>query len=381
MTNTPDPQADERRDRYAQALREAGDTAYGNSPFYEAITNAVIAVADAEQAELRRERDLAIAHDRQPYPTAWAYEQACKALHRKTDLLDRVRAVAEAWARPTMSEPSRVAGQHLLRVLDGDAVPAVEATTRAALREQIAETLARADGWEYGSGLGLRDMAPSTVEHYDKLADAVLAVLSPATDRAALVQRVAAALTEHDLVHLADPDLPDEYACCAEAVLAVLHAPADRAALSAGQREMLGYALDLVEQRNFSRSGRLTDDDRVVLAGLRRMADEAQPAETHLPTEPFAGDTRRCFACGHTMDSHIRVNGEIACAFEDCTDPTAERPVVGEQPDTQTQTPAVPCSAVALRVHHAPHGWEPQPGMDPVRCNGYPERGPFGSPS
>ena len=29
--------------------------------------------------ELERERDLAIAHDTQPYPTAWAYEQVCKA--------------------------------------------------------------------------------------------------------------------------------------------------------------------------------------------------------------------------------------------------------------------------------------------------------------
>jgi hypothetical protein len=27
---------------------------------------------------LARERDLAVAHDRQPYPTAWAYEQVCK---------------------------------------------------------------------------------------------------------------------------------------------------------------------------------------------------------------------------------------------------------------------------------------------------------------
>jgi hypothetical protein len=49
-----------------------------------------MAVADAEQAELRRERDLAVAHDRQPYPTAWAYEQACKALHRKEAAIDRV---------------------------------------------------------------------------------------------------------------------------------------------------------------------------------------------------------------------------------------------------------------------------------------------------
>ncbi|GGV46090.1 hypothetical protein [Streptomyces spectabilis] len=43
----------ERRDRYATAIRQAGDTAYGNRPFYEAITDAVIAVADAEQAGLR----------------------------------------------------------------------------------------------------------------------------------------------------------------------------------------------------------------------------------------------------------------------------------------------------------------------------------------
>ena len=34
------------------------------------------AVRRAEEAEA--ERDLAIAHDRQPYPTAWAYEQVCR---------------------------------------------------------------------------------------------------------------------------------------------------------------------------------------------------------------------------------------------------------------------------------------------------------------
>ena len=31
-------------------------------------------------AACEKERDEAIAHDRQPYPTAWAYEQVCKAL-------------------------------------------------------------------------------------------------------------------------------------------------------------------------------------------------------------------------------------------------------------------------------------------------------------
>jgi hypothetical protein len=33
--------------------------------------------------ELTKQRDLAIAHDRQPYPTADAYEKVCAALHKK----------------------------------------------------------------------------------------------------------------------------------------------------------------------------------------------------------------------------------------------------------------------------------------------------------
>jgi len=37
----------------------------------------------AEVEQLTTERDLAIAHDRQPYPTAQAYEKTCEALHKK----------------------------------------------------------------------------------------------------------------------------------------------------------------------------------------------------------------------------------------------------------------------------------------------------------
>lgn len=48
---------EERRNRYADAVRTAGDTAYGNRPFYEAITDAVIAIADTELAA-RRAADL-----------------------------------------------------------------------------------------------------------------------------------------------------------------------------------------------------------------------------------------------------------------------------------------------------------------------------------
>jgi hypothetical protein len=43
-------------------------------------------------AQLRRERDLAIAHDRQPYPTTWAYQQACAALEKHRQRADDAEA-------------------------------------------------------------------------------------------------------------------------------------------------------------------------------------------------------------------------------------------------------------------------------------------------
>jgi hypothetical protein len=56
-------------------------------------------------------------------------------------------------------------------------------------------------------------------------------VAAPPTGQTELVKRVAAALTEHGMVHLNDPVLTNEYDCCAEAALAVLPAPVDRAAV------------------------------------------------------------------------------------------------------------------------------------------------------
>jgi len=35
--------------------------------------------------ECERDRDLAIAHDSQDYPTVFAYEQVCKTLHKKEE--------------------------------------------------------------------------------------------------------------------------------------------------------------------------------------------------------------------------------------------------------------------------------------------------------
>jgi len=50
----------------------------------------------------------------------------------------------------------------------------------------------------------------------------------------------------------------------------------------------------------------------------------------------------------------------------------AAAPAVSSRPGTEQEArPAIPCNAAHLRVHHAPHGWEPQPGMDPVHCPGF----------
>lgn len=42
--------------------------------------------------QLQRERDLAVAHDTQPYPTAWAYEQTCKVLNEKREQIKLLTA-------------------------------------------------------------------------------------------------------------------------------------------------------------------------------------------------------------------------------------------------------------------------------------------------
>lgn len=44
---------------------------------------AQLTALEAENAELKQERDLAVAHDRQPYPTADAYEKVCAANEKK----------------------------------------------------------------------------------------------------------------------------------------------------------------------------------------------------------------------------------------------------------------------------------------------------------
>lgn len=43
---------------------------------------------EGENKGLKRDLELAIAHDRQPYPTAWAYEQACRVSESRRVLIN-----------------------------------------------------------------------------------------------------------------------------------------------------------------------------------------------------------------------------------------------------------------------------------------------------
>lgn len=82
------------RQRAAAALAERDD-ARGEAATLRAELARFKGDPDQVRAELAKaieERDLAIAHDRQPYPTADAYERACAALERHRERADKAEA-------------------------------------------------------------------------------------------------------------------------------------------------------------------------------------------------------------------------------------------------------------------------------------------------
>lgn len=141
---------------------------------------------DAEIARLTRERDLAVAHDRQPYPTAWAYEQACKALeaHRQRAELaeaerdrlkvahERARKEAINWAGiPEDTDPPdhddeqwRESGRIMLGLLNLDDAAGIIAE-RDRLREQITNLRRTAQVW-----IDIRPEHPTPTREADGLA-------------------------------------------------------------------------------------------------------------------------------------------------------------------------------------------------------------------
>lgn len=65
----------------------------------------------AQLAAAVEERDLAIAHDRQPYPTAWAYEQACAALDAHRERADAAEAERDQ-LRAQLAEQQQLAATY-----------------------------------------------------------------------------------------------------------------------------------------------------------------------------------------------------------------------------------------------------------------------------
>jgi hypothetical protein len=278
----PPTQADEeRRERYATAISKWHRD--WEQPLYTQGADAVIAVADAEQAELRRERDLAIAHDRQPYPTAWAYEQACKALRTHRERADAAEAVlarigqmADVWER---------------RLPEVIRTPAVVSAIRAALEPA-------------GSRL-VEALQPET----------------QAADRDALIAEL---LPVWEAVY--EPGNVSDY--------------------------LIGYA---------------NDRDAATGAAEAWMRSQAE-VTGRLEWTPW-GDA----PMPDGYDAWFELVERHVDGIDTGPGIIVRRriePAVGEQPDTQARDVVVGCGLRTLRRDHAPHDWEPQPGLT-VHCPGH----------
>jgi len=307
--------------------------------------------------------------------------------------------------------------EHLARVLP--AVPSAAASpTQAALRDRIAEALAAKFTRDGGVTEGMRVLDDSDLPvprrpRPTEVADAVLAVLPEPTDRYPTAWRSARsraqAYGEGILLHVAQRDFwqmaaEQNYAAgeahrlaLSEALGLGTGAPWDaireqaaavpsaaettnRAALSDADRQFLTFALDLAFDRMVSDDG-FTDEDEAALEKLRRLAAEEQPAETQ--------DSLPCWLYQRFMPDGVgweNLDADDRSYWEHHARAVrravarggfkAERPAVAEQPDTQTREAVEPprvvrCSRAILSRPHEPHGWLPQPGMDPVDCPGH----------
>jgi hypothetical protein len=157
---------------------------------------------------------------------------------------------------------------------------------------------------------------------------AASAGVSPATDPTALRDRIAHALGREDAINAGyDHGFASRYGVDSEtdgfvdAVLSVLPASVDRA-------DALRWAADFAESlRQFERC-----------TGPRRAAQTSENVGI------------------------LRVAAELRRVAAETRNTT--------ETDDEAQA-AVQCTASVLRKPHGPHGWEPQPGMTPVRCPGF----------
>ncbi len=89
----------------------------------------------AQLAEALRERDEAIAHDRQPYPTAAAYEAVCESLHRReAQVAALVEALRDALLLPGFQSDIIKA---VARIIDNSDLSAAEAHDAEVARRAV----------------------------------------------------------------------------------------------------------------------------------------------------------------------------------------------------------------------------------------------------
>ncbi len=96
--------------RYGGGPCDCGTDLASSGPAGEIASNVLesLKAKDVLIRKLESERDLAIAHDTQPYPTAWAYEQTCKALHAQRERAEKAERECEAQkARAMRAEAER----------------------------------------------------------------------------------------------------------------------------------------------------------------------------------------------------------------------------------------------------------------------------------
>ncbi|MFF8447901.1 hypothetical protein ACF06Q_09390 [Streptomyces leeuwenhoekii] len=196
------------------------------------------------------------------------------------------------WCADRPMIPRSLMDEHVARLhpevqtIDAAADPAVQApaTDRAALRDRIAQALVR---YDWNAGLSGRD-TPS--EHHYGEADAVLAVLPPTVDQATVLREAADELgrmdydtdsrdygydTYRDAWNGGVMDSAEKLRRMADEAQPA-ETDAETATLSPAERTMLTYALDQAQEHIWSRDG-FTDEDQAALDSLRRLAAE-QPA-------------------------------------------------------------------------------------------------------
>jgi hypothetical protein len=203
------------------------------------LLNGHIMALFGELHDVTEQRDLAIAHDRQPYPTAAAYEAVCATLERKRRALDAARAeLAQVTGR---LRAALDAGQD---VPDADLV-SLAGTHREALagavranQEQTAEVerlraeLATTRGAAAAAGAGWDREAADLARRDAELAEAVEANHRWAADHAEQAAELATARRDAELWERAAGDMEARDR----------HAAADTLDWAAGQwvREVVG---------------------------------------------------------------------------------------------------------------------------------------------